>query len=274
MSLKRTLSDPRLIYLTMFITLAAPALYPIGLPLAVSGDIRKIYDALEKLPPKGAVVISMDMAFESWGECGPQATTFFRYLLKKDVKIIFVAFQSQAAGAMFAESMIAQVPIPKDKQYGVDYVNLGFIPGTEGAIRAFAEDIHKAVGRDYRGTPIENLPIMNNVKSARDISFWIDVSGAGFPEMYIRQLQVPYGMKIVAACQASEAATVKPFLASGQLTGLMNSLRGAAEFELLTGTLGVAASQMDAQSLIHMILLIAVIIGNILYIRTRLGGVK
>ena len=56
-----------------------------------------------------------------------------------------------------------------------------------------------------------------------------------------------------------------PFLQSKQLIGLLGGLKGAAEYEALVKKKANAVSGMRPQSVVHVIIILFVIFGNIVY---------
>lgn len=58
-------------------------------------------------------------------------------------------------------------------------------------------------------------------------------------------------------------APLSPYIATGQLEGYLPSLRGAAEYELVIDKPGAAIIGMDSQSLVHVVVLVAIIISNL-----------
>ena len=60
-----------------------------------------------------------------------------------------------------------------------------------------------------------------------------------------------------------------PFVQAGQVKGMLQGLRGAAEYELLSGSPGVASAGMDAQSLGHLLIIGFIVVGNVAYIMSK-----
>jgi uncharacterized membrane protein len=79
---------------------------------------------------------------------------------------------------------------------------------------------------------------------------------------------------IVGAVITVSAPQAEPYLASGQLAGLLAGLRSAAEYELLMKSPGSAAAAMDAQSTGHVLLILFIIMGNLSYfvMKNKKGG--
>jgi hypothetical protein len=75
--------------------------------------------------------------------------------------------------------------------------------------------------------------------------------------------QTRYQKKVLAAVTAVMATTYYPYLSSGQFSGLVGGLKGAAEYEELLAKPGLGVKGMEAQSLGHLLLIMLIIIGNL-----------
>jgi len=170
---------------------------------------------------------------------------------------------------MLAEQALSTIDT-HGKQYGIDFVDLGYVPGGETAMSAFAGDVWKTFPVDYRKNPIDTLPIMANVKTAKDFSFLISIAAGspGVPE-FIRQIQEPYKVPFAAGLVAITVPITMPYLQSGQMVGLLGGLRGAAEYEQLLDFKGTAVRAMDAISFSHLVVLVFVLIANIAFLASR-----
>jgi hypothetical protein len=154
----------------------------------------------------------------------------------------------------------------KDKEYGVDYVILPYITGEEAALATFTDDIRSVVARDYEGTSFSQLPIMTDVNSVDDLDLWaaFNAAGGGGFEMIVRQVCEPYDIPVVAGWFGVNVPGYSPYYTSGLVKGYYNDLRGAAEYELLTGEPGNALASTDALATQYILLLFFIILGNVL----------
>jgi hypothetical protein len=150
--------------------------------------------------------------------------------------------------------------------YGRDWVNLGFQAGNELIIQRMGSSIPAAFPRDYRGTPLNELPLMQGVQNLNNMDFVINIS-AGYPGIYEwTQFGVDrFGVKLLGGTTAVQAPLVYPYFGSGQLKGLMGGLKGASEFEELAGVQGKATKFMLSQSFAHMTVIFFIIVGNVAY---------
>jgi hypothetical protein len=260
--------DSRIIYAVVLVCLIVPMLFPIGIPLSIAQNTSSIYEIVEALGPNDRVVLSLDYEPASSPDVHPQSVAVTQHLLQRGVKIIYVAFWE--AGPLFAEGLINNYTDQYNLEYGVDIVNLGFIAGRETAIRAFGDDVLNSAPVDFRNNPTASMPIMAGIRDAKDIDLFITFSG-GSPGVleWIRQVKDVHNIKLAAGAVTVSVPGFIPFVQSGQLIGLLAGLRGAAEYEVLSGNPGSAASKMDGQSLGHLAIIVFILVGNIAYIAER-----
>ena len=183
-----------------------------------------------------------------------------RSFFDKDVKIIFVGFDANAPAIY--EMIIEDIDVPTNKKYGEDYVMLGYIPGLEIGAAAYAKDIHALISVDTYGTPLEELPLMQNVRNIEDIDLAISISSGFGPMGYINQFYIPYGTPVAAGCIGIMAPGLRPYYPD-QLRGFLPTARNGAEYELLINEPGIGIIDFDAQTLAHLVLIIFIITGNI-----------
>jgi hypothetical protein len=78
-----------------------------------------------------------------------------------------------------------------------------------------------------------------------------------------------YRVKLGGATTAVTSPDMFPYLQSGQLNGLVSGLAGAAEYETLLKTPGSATRGMQPQSAAHLIIILFIILGNVMYFIQR-----
>jgi hypothetical protein len=255
--------DRRIIYLLVAVVVAFPLLRPIGLPMVVSDTVTRLYDKVALLKPGDIVVFSYDYSASSSGDISPQVEAILKHIVGLGVKVVAVSFWEE--GPVLAENTL-KIYEDAGKTYGIDYINLGYCAGGENAIAKFAEHIAGAFPKDFRGEPTESYPIMKGLKSVTDFTMAVDFSGGSpGPREWIRQVQNQYGKEIACGVSSSLTATLMPYYDAGQIFALLSGLRGAAEYEALTGQLGKGSSGMGSQTLGHLLIIAFLILGNIAY---------
>lgn len=263
--------DRRIIYAVMLVALIFPMLKPIGLPLSYSDTTMFFFDEVEKLQSGDVVLMSLDYSPGGSPDVHPQAVTVAQHLVQKGVKMVFVSFW--AAGPMYAEQIINPYLESGDLVQGETVANLGYISGGSTAIRSFGGDVVGTQPRDFFNKPTNSLPILQGIKDCRDFALVIEFN-SGNPGLseWVQQVQGPLGIKILSGSVTVNVPQNMPYVNAGQVIGLLQGLRGAAEYENLSGNPGSAVAGMDAQSLGHLVIIAFILIGNIAYFVT--GGHK
>lgn len=267
--------DRRILYVLVVLSVGIPLLNPLGLPLTVSAETRTAYDKVnEYIQPGSVVVIAFEFIAGNWAEMGPIAVAMTQHVFEKpDVRIVMLAM-GREQGPLLAENTIAYIDT-KEKVYGEDYVNLGFYAGAEAAMASFASDIPGLVKMDYYGTPIDQLSVMDGLTDINDIDLFVCLwSGTPGWSEYLRQWYTPYEIPVIGGTLGINGPGAAPYVAAGQLKGLVVGLRGGAEYEKLINKPGEAISGMDAITTSHLLVIAFVIFGNIGYFARRSMGRK
>lgn len=261
--------DRRVIYLILLIALGFPILKPLGMPFTISPNSHVFYEYVDALQPGDVVALTFNYDPQSQDEINPGALAVMRHILeeKKGVRMMTLGFW--VSGPMLADNnmdTLAALGIGTDWVYGEDWVSLGYIAGGENAMSAFANDVTNAFKRDRRGNKTSDLPVLAGIKNASDIDLIIDFGAGnpGVPEL-IRQVVDPYGTTFITNVVSVSVAGTMPYVNSGQVSALLNGLRGAGEYEAIYGYPGAGTSAMDSYSFGHLAIILFVLIGNITY---------
>jgi hypothetical protein len=266
--------DRKIIFLILALVIIIPLIKPLGLISRASSRAQAVFEAVEAIPQGKPLMISIDFDPGSMPELYPMLIAILRHAFARDVKVIVLGLWLTGMG--LGEQALATVASEYNKEYGKDYVFLGWRSGVLPVVLGMGEDIKRTFPTDYYGTPLDSLPMMDDIKNYRDIPFFISLS-AGDPGMntWIAYAQARYGLKMGAGTTAVSAADAYPYLQTGQLTGLLGGMKGAAEYEFLVQEKGYskeitqATQAMDSQSLAHLLILILIVLGNIGYIALR-----
>lgn len=259
--------DRRWIFVIVFLAVALPLLFPIGLVGEVSPRTQTMHDLIEALPRGATVIISFDCEAASWPEIGPVAEALVEHTMQRGIRIIGTSFLSEGTALGF--ELISRHADAADYVQGEDWVYLGFRPQYVAAILGLGESITQEYPRDYLNQPSEDHTLLGAVRSYRDVALVISIADDTMPQYWIEYAGARYGVKIAAGLSAVMVTTFTPYLDSGQLQALIGGLKGAAEYERLLGREGAGSRGMDAQSSAHLAIIVLVIIGNVAYFRGR-----
>jgi len=278
--------DRRVWYLLIFVLVGFLLLHPVGFPLKVGPEVKTAYNVIEDLKPGDIVLINYDISAFGWDEIKGSALSMIPHIFSKDgVKVIL--FTDQDQGYIFLETTIAKIGEPMagydgfpwyevhGKKYLEDYINIGFIPGFDKAIAALASDFRGLVGStDWYGNNMEGWLDENGVDAAQDIELILTLDCAGAQSSWVNYWYLPYNTKILNAMIGVSAPGSIVNYDAGMLAGIVISVRGAAEYQYLSGYYGAALVSMDAFSVIQFLLIAAIIIGNVGYYGWEKGREK
>lgn len=279
--------DRRWIFLLMFLAVAIPILFQLRFPEKPTGLAQNVFDEIEKLDEGDPILLAFDFDPGSEGELGPMATAFTRHAAEKKLKIYFIALWP--VGPQMIDDAVNKV-IKSDfpeMEYGRDYVNLGFKPGNEGVIKVIVTDLRQLYTTDDKGTNVDAIPMMEGIESVQDFKLIAEVS-AGYvgTKEWVQYAVTPYPDKIrlVAGCTGVQAPLLYPYIPD-QLPGLLGAIKGAAEYEKLVldkyarakgekpkGKYLEGIRRMGPQLVAHVLMILLIVAGNIIYFVDRRRG--
>ncbi|MEW6277829.1 MAG: hypothetical protein AB1758_04330 [Candidatus Eremiobacterota bacterium] len=260
--------DRRLIFLIIALAVTLPFLFPLGLPVTPSSPARGLYDAINKLPPNSLVLMSFDYGPSTAVELEPMARAGLRQCFRRGHRVVAMCISPE--GALQSRNVLTPVVQEMGKERGVHWVNLGYKAGADKVLRSLGSGFPTVFLRDIDGTPINQLPLMSDVKDWSSFALVLDWS-SGYPGAleYIKVVASTYKRPLAVGVTAVSAPEFYPYLNSGQLEGMLGGLRGAAEYELLVKEPGTATLAMDAQSVAHFTLAGFIVFSNVVYFLER-----
>jgi hypothetical protein len=262
--------DRRWIFLAIAIAVTIPFFFPLGLPVVTTPPVQDLYDAVDELEPNAApLLLSIDYAPATLPELEPMAMALLRHCFEKDVNVVVMTLHP--AGYGLAERAVLNAAAEYDAVYGEDYAFLGFQPGVSAVILGMGINIRNVFPADAYGVPVDDLPLMQSVRNYDDIPLVISLAGWSAAEAWVYFAHQPYRQTVGAGVTAVMATDFYPYLNAGQLVGLLGGMRGAAEYEGLIQHPDQGVRGMDSQSVIHLLIIVLIAIGNAAYFISRRG---
>lgn len=259
--------DRRYIFLMVAVAVIVPILLPLNLPVYVTKDVRGVYDAIEALPPRSPVLIAFDYEPGSTPECDPLALALLRHCFRRDLRVVGVTLLPVGVGT--GEYALSVASREHDKHKGVDYTFLGFKAQGFAPVVDMGIDITNAFVTDRYGNPTATLPVMEGLRRLSDFAYVAVVHDDSTINTWVIYGQEPHKLSMGALCTAVMAPGDYPYLQAGQLTGIVGALKGASEYEKLLGRRDQASRGMDTQTVIHVVLIAMMILGNVGYAMSR-----
>jgi len=259
--------DRRWIFVGIALAVVIPIVTGYALPQGKPAPpTRAVYDFIDTLEPDDVVMVAFDYSPSSMPELQPQAMAVVRHLMQRKIRVLSVSLNAQ--GTALGREVMATIAEEVGAVDGTDYVHLGFKPGGSQVILGMGESIEQVYPTTADGRSTADLPVMEGVETYEDVALLVDFAAGNIPFAWIAYAGERYNQDIATGITAVMATDLYPYLQSGQLVGLINGLKGAAEYEYLMGLDPSEAPGMlgmSAQSIAHLLIIVLVIAGNVAY---------
>lgn len=263
--------DRRILYALLLIVITVPLFKPIRLPMVTMPSTQKLYQAIETIPPGGFAIVSATWSGGTRAENMPQTEAILRHLMKRKLRVAVFSFDQQ--GSQFSYNIASRLAKEYGYEYGKDWVHWGYRPVVGVVLKSLVRDIPGTFTTDRNGNPTRDMPVMQGIKDIKNVDVIIEIAASG---IYMDWIGLVVGanpnLKFGFCPTAVMAPETYPYMDSGQIVGIMEGMRGAAEYEKLVNTTGLATKGMGSISLAHVLIMFLIIIGNIGYLATRARG--
>jgi hypothetical protein len=280
---KLTQIDRRFIFLTMALAILIPLLFPFHMPIGPQRVTKRLFKAVEDVDAsKQVLLLSSDYAPQTEAENQPMEIVMLRHCFARRLPVLINALYVE--GAPLYDMAMHQVMDEFNARahtradsivYGRDVVYLGWQPPPIVPILSMGRSVSGIYPVDYYGNQTDTLEVMKRVRNYDQIGLVVAITPLSSPLWYVMYAQTKFGVKVGAGCTAVCAPDFYPYVGTGQLSGMMAGMKGAAEYEELvenkyhTGGRRRATEGMASQSAAHLLMMFFVIIGNIAYFATR-----
>jgi hypothetical protein len=258
--------DRRWLYLATVVVLLASFGVRIPTPPGqTSRATRGLFDAIESCPPDKVVLIDSSWNQGSQAENLAQLECVVRHLCRRHTRFVVTSVGVTFFGPEFARRFIEPIAADAGYEYGVDWVNCGYVQAGEDykvIIDGLCRDFHRIYPNDVTGQPMTDLPLMSKVRSIRDVHLVYCVTYSP-SEDWISFVKGQFGTPVAFGCMTIMSPLYATYIDSGQLCGMLAGNRGAAEYEALLGYEGTATQGITFASFGNCMILAAVVLGNL-----------
>jgi hypothetical protein len=248
---------------------------------------QNVFDAIQDLPDGSRVLLSFDFDPGSQGELLPMAMSFTRHLAEKKHKIYFMCLWPLGEPFIEDAMKLLQEEYPHLK-YGTNYMSFGYKPGGEAVIKNIVVDWKQLFITDSRKQDLNEIPMTANLKSAKAMNILISIS-AGDPgtKQWIQYAATPAGLPMVSGCTGVQAPLFYPYIPD-PLSGLLAAIKGAAGYEKIMSehypdlktpefvkarfSSTAAQQRMGPQFVAHLLMVVLIVLGNIIFFVDRNRG--
>ncbi|MCP4684917.1 MAG: hypothetical protein GY867_05640 [bacterium] len=272
--------DRRIIFLFIFVSVAAPIIFQITFKERATPVVEALFANIDGLPAGSKVLISFDFDPAMAPEVQPMANAMSRHCLEKGHKIVFMSLW--ATGQSLMTTTLSRVILPEfpEKVNGVDYVNVGYKAGNEGVLNVIVSDFKKMFPTDVNGVPLDSTQLFRDIRSCADLDLIIALGGGRpGPKEWVLFVGDPADVPVGVGVAAVVAPQLYPYFPQ-QIVGILGGVKGAAEYEQLLiathdrfvdmETPGI--DMMGPQTLAHVVIMAFIVIGNIAFFRSRSKG--
>jgi hypothetical protein len=269
--------ERRVIFLFIFLAVAAPILFPITFQEHATAIVQRLFDGIENLPSGSTVLISFDFDPAMAPEVQPMANALTRHCLEKGHRVVFMCLWATGQSLLMATmDNIVRTEFP-DKVDGVDYVNVGFKAGNEGVLNVIKSDFKKMFPTDVNGVPLDSTQIFHDIRSCQDFDLILALGGGKpGPKEWVLFVGDPLNVPVGIAVAAVVAPQLYPYYPR-QVIGILGGIKGAAEYESELARRYPRFADLDKpglrmmgpQTLAHVVIMTFIVIGNIASFRGR-----
>lgn len=266
---KRTIRP--LLYVLILLAVLVPFIVPMDAIVPITNvATESLFDSVNALSSNAPVVVSFDYDPGTAGEMDLLAKAIVRHLAQRGVKIIAVSTLDM--GPQVAQHVMDAVAQENGKiKYGVDYV-IVYLPGQAALKQAATGNFLPA---NFNDPVIDSFLTSINFKTLRNAALIIELAGRDdVLKNWMEQVQPSVGVKMAAAVSAAVEPKARVYRGSNQLVALSSGLLGAAQYEALTRQSGQALIAVNAQSIVQIVLIFIIVLGNIMQLVSRARGQK
>lgn len=280
--------DRRWIYVVIWLVVMIPLLIPFNIKPEAMPPVRMMFAYIDTMPEDKALVISVDYTPDTQPELHPMYIAMLRHAFATRRKVGVLCVGSVMSLGL-AESGLRQVmdefnahaETPADSVvYGRDCVNWGWSTPFITVLLGMGERVANVFPVDYFGNRTDTLPIMAGLKNYDDMGLVVSIAGSSVPLSWVNYAHTQFGVHMGCGITAVSAADFYPYLNSGQFTGMLAGMKGAAEYEQLVSdkmtALGLdwglqrkGTEAMSSQTAAHIAIMVFILIGNIAFFVTR-----
>ncbi len=279
--------DRRWIFAVIWLVVMIPLIFPFKTRPEAMPPVSRLFNYIDTMPDDKALVISVDYTPDTQAELHPMAITLLRHAFATGHRVGVLA--TSVYGLGLAEDALRQVTAEFNANAtthedsvinGEDYVFWGWSTPFVTVMLGMGERITKVFPVDYYGNQTESLPITPHIKNYNNVGILVSIAGSAVPLSWVVYAQTQFGVRIGCGTTAVSAADYYTYLNSGQFTGMLAGMRGAAEYEQMLEDKLVAAGSaltfrrkateaMSSQTAAHIAIILFIVLGNIGYFVSR-----
>lgn len=279
--------DRRWIYLVVWVVVMAPLIFPFKIRPVAMPPVQNLFTYIDTLPENKALIISVDYTPDTQAELQPMLVALLRhaFAIHRRVGVLAMAVQGLGIGEdalrQVTSEFNAHAKTSADSVLnGRDYIYWGWTTPPITIMLGMGERIARVFPVDYYGNKTDTMPITRYLKNYDDAGILVSIAASSTPLSWINLAQTQFGIHLGCGITAVSAADYYPYVNSGQFSGMLAGMKGAAEYEELLeqrmvkngmdwGLRRKGTEAMSSQTAAHLAIMAFIIIGNIGFFITR-----
>ncbi|MFO7638089.1 MAG: hypothetical protein R6X14_02115 [bacterium] len=280
--------DRRWIYVVVWLVVMIPLLLPFTIKPIPMPPVTRLFNYIDTMPEDKALLISIDYTPDTEPELHPMTYALLRHAFANRTKVGVLCVASVMSVGLgvnaveaVAEEFNQHATTNADSIiYGRDVVFWGWSTPFVTVLLGMGEKITNIFPVDYYSNNTEELEITPYIKNYDDAGILVTLAASSVPISWVTYAQVQFGLPIGCGITAVSAADFYVYLNSGQFTGMLAGMKGAAEYEELVEQKMIAQDQdwklrrkateaMSSQTAAHIAIMLFIIVGNVAFFATR-----
>jgi len=265
------------ILLVLLLVLLWPALTGVRrAPLPVyQEEAAELNRLVDQLPEKAPVLIGFDYDPGLSAEVEAAAATVIDHLMLRGAYLTLVS--TSPTGPLLAERFMRITQAGHSYASGINYVNLGYVPGGSVGLLNFVGSPQRSLPYTLDGTPAwetagqDGLPPLKGVAAIEDFAMiLVLVADPDTARAWVEQLQARLGRlqtltSLVMVTSAQVEPMILPYYYANprQVHGIVAGLRGGAAYARLTGRPGQPGRFWDAYGSGLLVSALAILAGGL-----------
>lgn len=152
---------------------------------------------------------------------------------------------------------------------GDDYCYLGYKPGLEILMISMGQSLYESFPTDLQGRNTRSLRILRDLPNLKKLDYLVTLAAGDTGEKWVSYGGERFGFPVSVGCTAVMAPDLFPYLQAKQIDGMVGGIRGAWEYEALTGFPGEATKAVAPQTAAHLLIILLIALCNVGYFLSR-----
>ena len=214
-------------------------------PELAAPEVEKAFEVAKSIPAGGRALVVFDYEAAFSAEMKTVAAPLIGQLMSRSEMLITLS--TSPMGPALAENFLTETQSLYEFKAGVNYIDLGYLPGDASAMLGFVTNPRAMVSKKIDEKSVWEFPPLQNIRNFSDFSvILILTDDVEKGRNWVEQSTLALGESntpLLMAVSAQAEPMIYPYYDSGQIDGLVSGLSGGATYERLKEAKGLAQEQ-------------------------------